>query len=45
MKLDIKQNKHSLTDIPEKIAYFALTLAILKEYSASQALRYIKKGE
>lgn len=32
-----------LVEVPEKIGYSALMLAILKDYSATKALRYIKK--
>jgi len=34
---------NGLVDVPEKIGYYALMLAILKDYSAAKALRYIKK--
>ena len=33
-----------LGDVPERIGYYALMLAILKDYSAAKALKYIKKG-
>ena len=43
MNLD-NSNIDELVDVPERIGYSALMLAILKDYSASKALRYINKG-
>ena len=31
-------------EVPERIGYYALMLAILKDYTVAKALRYIKKG-
>ncbi|HLV09214.1 MAG TPA: hypothetical protein VKY40_03305 [Halanaerobiales bacterium] len=47
MRIDFNDDtdEEDFVYIPEKIGYFALVLAIVKGYSASQALRYVTKGE
>lgn len=43
--MDLDNNDlEGLVEVPERIGYYALMLAILKDYSAAKALRYIKKG-
>jgi len=42
MYLEREVDKDDLLEIPELLGYYALTLAILKDYSASKALRYIR---
>lgn len=43
MRLDKYNERYDLVCGPEKVGYFALMLAILKDHSSSQALRYIEK--
>jgi|GEM_PF-1694816 len=46
MRLDSSRDEEVyFVEIPEAIGYYALLLAILKDYSASKALRVIRKGD
>jgi len=42
---DNKRREDGTVHIPELDGYYALLLSILKDYSASKSLRYIKKGK
>ena len=42
MYLEQVVDKDNLVETPELVGYYALTLAILKDYSASKALRRIR---
>ncbi len=42
---DYKSIEDGTVHIPELDGYYALLLSILKDYSASKSLRYIKKGK
>ena len=45
MNFDSRNKESSFFFFLETIGYYALLLAIVEEYSASQALRLIRKGE